>query len=122
MDFGKRGIVIIRLDIRDPNIKENFLRILELKKWGYTDKELQELYNRQIEKDKAAAQEKRCRGMTEQKYKEMKAAVKASGIPLDMQKELQSLIDEKIKQEERWKKLSPMRRGSCTGATESEEE
>lgn len=48
-------IVIIRLDIRDPNIKENYLSILELKKLGYTDKELQELYNRQIEKDKAAA-------------------------------------------------------------------
>lgn len=69
--------------------------------------------------------------MTEQNYKELTAAVKESGIALDMQKELQCLIDEKFKQEERWKKLSPMNKNpitwqqsqepykeSCTGATE----
>ena len=69
--------------------------------------------------------------MTEQEYKELTAAVKASGIPLDMQKELQCLIEEKIKQEERRKKLSPTSKDpiewqqlpepykeSCTGATE----
>ena len=71
---------------------------------------------------KKIAKESGCKPIKEQEYKELTAAVKASGIPLDMQKELQSLIDEKIKQEERWKKLSPMIRESCTGATESEEE
>lgn len=60
--------------------------------------------------------------MTEQGYKEMKEAVKASGIPLDIQKELQGLIDEKFNQEERWKKLSPMSKESCTGATEKKKE
>ena len=58
--------------------------------------------------------------MAAQNYKELTAAVKASGIPLDMQKELQGLIDEKIKQEERWKGLSPIFRESCTGATKGE--
>lgn len=52
--------------------------------------------------------------MTEQEYKELTAAVKDSGIPLDMQKELQCLIDEKFKQEERWKKLSPMNKNPIT--------
>ena len=31
--------------------------------------------------------------MTEQSYKEITVAIKYSGIPLDIQKELQSLVD-----------------------------
>ena len=46
--------------------------------------------------------------MTKQNYKELTAAVKESGIPLQMQKELQVLIDKEFKQEERSKKLSPI--------------
>lgn len=46
--------------------------------------------------------------MTKQNYKELTAAVKESGIPLQMQKELQVLIDKEFKQEERCKKLSPI--------------
>lgn len=39
--------------------------------------------------------------MTEQSYKEITVAIKYSGIPLDIQKELQSLVDrEFIKEEE----------------------
>lgn len=39
--------------------------------------------------------------MTEQSYKEITIAIKYSGIPLDIQKELQSLLDrEFIKEEE----------------------
>lgn len=34
--------------------------------------------------------------MTEQKYKELTAAVKESGIPLPMQKELQDLLDKEF--------------------------
>lgn len=43
--------------------------------------------------------------MTEQTYKELTAAVRESGIPLPLQKELQRLIDE---EKERCKKLSPL--------------
>lgn len=35
--------------------------------------------------------------MTEQEYKELMAAVRESGIPLPLQKELQILIDEEYK-------------------------
>lgn len=39
--------------------------------------------------------------MTEQSYKEITVAIKYSGIPLDIQKELQSLVDKEfIKEEE----------------------
>lgn len=39
--------------------------------------------------------------MTEQSYKEITIAIKYSGIPLDIQKEIQSLVDrEFIKKEE----------------------
>lgn len=39
--------------------------------------------------------------MTEQSYKEITIAIKYSGIPLDIQKELQNLLDrEFIKEEE----------------------
>ena len=44
--------------------------------------------------------------MDEQTYKELTAAVKESGIPLDYQKELQGLLDEKYFNE------------SCTNATD----
>ena len=43
-----------------------------------------------------------------QKYKELAAAVKESGIPLDYQRELQGLIDKEYKQKEMYTKLSPM--------------
>ena len=46
--------------------------------------------------------------MTEQEYKELTAAVKESGIPLQLQKELQRLIDKELEQKERCKKLSPI--------------
>ena len=46
--------------------------------------------------------------MTEQEYKELMEAVKESGIALDMQKVLLSLIDKEYKQKERCKKLSPI--------------
>lgn len=39
--------------------------------------------------------------MTEQSYREITIAIKYSGIPLDIQKEIQSLVDrEFIKEEE----------------------
>lgn len=46
--------------------------------------------------------------MTEQTYKELTAAVRESGIPLQLQKELQGLIDKEFEQKERCKKLSPL--------------
>ena len=46
--------------------------------------------------------------MSEQTYKELTAAVRESGIPLQMQKELQRLIDKELEQKERCKKLSPI--------------
>ena len=46
--------------------------------------------------------------MTEQTYKELTAAVRESGIPLQLQKVLQRLIDKELEQEERCKKLSPI--------------
>ncbi len=46
--------------------------------------------------------------MTEQNYKELTAAVKESGIPLQIQKELQRLIDKELEEKERCKKLSPL--------------
>ena len=46
--------------------------------------------------------------MTEQNYKELTAAVRESGIPLQLQKELQRLIDKELEQKERCKKLSPI--------------
>lgn len=46
--------------------------------------------------------------MTEQEYRELMAAVRESGIPLPLQKELQSLIDKDLEEKERCKKLSPI--------------
>ena len=46
--------------------------------------------------------------MSEQTYKELTAAVRESGIPLQLQKELQRLIDKELEQKERCKKLSPI--------------
>lgn len=46
--------------------------------------------------------------MTDENYKELTAAVRESGIPLQLQKELQILIDEEYKQEKMRRKLSPM--------------
>lgn len=46
--------------------------------------------------------------MTDENYKELTAAVRESGIPLPLQKELQILIDEEYKQEKMRRQLSPM--------------
>lgn len=46
--------------------------------------------------------------MTDENYKELTAAVRESGIPLQLQKELQILIDEEYKQEKMRRQLSPM--------------
>lgn len=46
--------------------------------------------------------------MTEENYKELTAAVRESGIPLPLQKELQGLIDKDLEEKERCKKLSPI--------------
>lgn len=49
--------------------------------------------------------------MTEQDYKEKTAALKESGIPLDMQKDFQRMLDKEFSKKE-----------SCTGATETRKE
>lgn len=46
--------------------------------------------------------------MTDENYKELTAAVRESGIPLQLQKELQILIDEEYKQEKMRRQLSPI--------------
>ena len=46
--------------------------------------------------------------MTKENYKELTAAVRESGIPLQLQKELQGLIDKEFEEKERCKKLSPL--------------
>ena len=48
---------------------------------------------------------KRRRRMTEENYKELTAAVKESGIPLQMQKELQRLLDKEFIENEKLAKL-----------------
>ena len=43
---------MITLDLRDPNLIENFKAVQELRDSGfYTDEEIQKLYNQQIERD-----------------------------------------------------------------------
>ena len=43
----------ITVDLRDTHLKENLQAIKELKELGcYSDEELQELYNKQVEADK----------------------------------------------------------------------
>ena len=44
---------MITVDLRDPMIKENIKSINELRKIAFfTDEELQEMYNKQVESDK----------------------------------------------------------------------
>lgn len=40
--------------------------------------------------------------MTEQNYKELMAALKESGMPLDMQKDFQRLLDKEFNKEDKW--------------------
>lgn len=49
--------------------------------------------------------------MSEQDYKELTAVLKESGIPLDMQKDFQRMLDKEFNKKE-----------SCTGATVSRKE
>lgn len=46
--------------------------------------------------------------MTEKNYKEITAAVKESGIPLQMQKELQRLLDKEFIENEEISKVAPV--------------
>ena len=46
--------------------------------------------------------------MTEENYKEITAAVKESGIPLQMQKELQRLLDKEFIENEEIRKVAPV--------------
>lgn len=46
--------------------------------------------------------------MTEENYKEITAAVKESGIPLQMQKELQRLLDKEFIENEEISKVAPV--------------
>lgn len=44
---------MINMDLQDPKIAENFKAIEELRKSGlYSDEEIQQLYNRQVETDR----------------------------------------------------------------------
>lgn len=44
---------MISINLNDPNVVENFKALKELKATGiFTDEELQEMYNKQVEKDK----------------------------------------------------------------------
>lgn len=43
---------MITLDLRDPHLLENFEAVQIIRSIGlYTDEEIQEMYNRQLEKD-----------------------------------------------------------------------
>lgn len=50
--------------------------------------------------------------MTEQDYKEKRVAIKESGMPLDIQKYFQRLLDKDFTQQKN--------KESCTGATDEE--
>lgn len=44
---------MIKINLSDPNVVENFKAIEELRRTGiFTDEELQEMYNKQAESDK----------------------------------------------------------------------
>lgn len=43
---------MITLDMRDPKMKENLEAIKELQSMGYSDEEIQKLYERQLQQDK----------------------------------------------------------------------
>lgn len=43
---------MITMNLRDPKLIENFKAVRELKKCGYSDEEVQDLYDKQIEIDR----------------------------------------------------------------------
>lgn len=43
---------MITVDLRDTRLKENLEAIKELKKFGYSDKEIQKLYDEQVRIDR----------------------------------------------------------------------
>lgn len=45
---------MITIDLRDPNLRDNIDAMMYFKKSGYPDEVIQEMYNRQLEKDAAA--------------------------------------------------------------------
>lgn len=46
---------MITVNLNDPNLKENFKALMEVRKSGmFTDEELQKMYDRQLEKDREA--------------------------------------------------------------------
>ena len=45
---------MVTIDLRDPNLHDNLDAMLFFKKSGYPDEVIQEMYNRQLEKDAAA--------------------------------------------------------------------
>lgn len=53
---------------------------------------------------------KRRRRMTKENYKELKAAVRESGIPLQMQRQLQRLLDKEFIENEEISKVAPVQR------------
>jgi len=50
---------MISINLDDPNLEENFRSLQEVQKTGmFTDEQLQEMYDRQVEKDKKQLEEK----------------------------------------------------------------
>ena len=45
---------MITISLDDPYLRENLKAIADVKEFGFTDEEIQELYDRQIEFDKSA--------------------------------------------------------------------
>lgn len=43
---------MIKVSLEDNHLAENVSAILELKNFGYSDKEIQKMYNKQVEEDK----------------------------------------------------------------------
>ena len=45
-------MTMVTLDLRDPHLIENFEALQSIRKFGlFTDEEIQEMYDRQLEKD-----------------------------------------------------------------------
>lgn len=42
---------MVNIDMRDPDLLENFIAIRELQKLGVSDEEIQKMYDRQLEAD-----------------------------------------------------------------------
>lgn len=45
---------MVTLDLRDTKIVENYKAIQELRNFGFTDEEIQKLYDKQVELDEQA--------------------------------------------------------------------